>query len=158
MNADRRGWKKWLCARIRRDPHFYWGSAKIRSRSYEPLRLPQLRDHQCLSAFKGESVCTNRAHRKHLVTPAQATHRSRVRRGEEGDRAPTVAGYNDDAATARLFFDGLGQASNALDSRCSMRSQQHTTSLEVRLPASFSDALRRTGICRPDRRTVEFPG
>lgn len=80
--------KKGLCARIRRDPHFYWGSAKTRSRSYEPLRLPQVRDHQCLSAFKGESVCTNRAHRKHLVTPAQATHRSRVRRGEEGDRAP----------------------------------------------------------------------
>jgi hypothetical protein len=69
-----------------------------------------------------------------------------------------VAGYNDDAATVRLFFDGHGQASNALDSRYSMRSQPHMTSLEVRLPASFSDALRRAGICRPKRRTVEFPG
>jgi hypothetical protein len=69
-----------------------------------------------------------------------------------------VAGYNDEAATAQLFFDGHGQTSNALDLRCSMRSQPHTTSLEVRLPASFSDAFRRTGICRPDRRTVEFTG
>jgi len=39
--------------------------------------------------FQSENPsATNRAHRKHLVAPAQATHRSRVRRGEEGDRAP----------------------------------------------------------------------
>ena len=78
--------------------------------------------------------------------------------GAESDEEKRVilsamGGYT---AAARHFFDGPGQASNALDSRCSMRSQAHTTSMEARIPASFKDALRKTGICRPDRRSVEF--